>query len=270
MNDLMMELRTEANCINGVISRILLFHYGDVIWWPIIYFFFYFWGSIYTRKPRNSIQHVSVDRVSSCDFFLSIHIMREFTRYRLHEKAELLILSFYFMSIGNGKALRLHSDTHAALPLLAWAVNSHFPVFLHPESTKSGGCSFTAAPTGGKTAFSTFLRSERRKTGSCSFTAALIGGKVDFPVFLLSERRKAGTCGFTAALIGGKADFPVFPRSERRKTGNCGYAAGTYGSNISIRFLILFFPSFARWWVMGRGLVPRNEGWTCANSDWVK
>ena len=28
MNDLMMELQTEANCINGVISRILLFHYG--------------------------------------------------------------------------------------------------------------------------------------------------------------------------------------------------------------------------------------------------
>ena len=162
MNDLMMELRTEANCINGVISRILLFHYGDVIWWPIIYFFFHFWGSIYTRKPRNSIQHVSVDRVSSCDFFLSIHIMREFTRYRLHEKTELLILSFYFMSIGNGKALRLHSDTHAALPLLAWAVNSHFPVFLHSESTKSGSCSFTAALTGGKTAFSSFppLREE--------------------------------------------------------------------------------------------------------------
>ena len=132
MNDLMMELRTEANCINGVTSRILLFQYGDVIWWPIIYFLFYFWGSIYTRKPRNSIRHVSVDRVSyvwlffspfiSCGSSLDIGYMN---------KAELLILSFYFMSIGNGKALRLHSDTHAALPLLALAVNSHFPVFHH-------------------------------------------------------------------------------------------------------------------------------------------
>ncbi|XXG81979.1 hypothetical protein AAC387_Pa10g0003 [Persea americana] len=125
-------------------------------------------------------------------------------------------------------------------------------------------------PPAVKLRFPAFLRSERRKAGSYSFTAALIGGKVDFPVFLLCERRKAGTCGFTAALVGGKVDFPVFPRSERRKTGNRGYAAGTYGGNISIRFLILFFPSFARWWVMGRGLVPRNEGWTCVNSDRVK
>ena len=155
---------------------------------------------IYIQKPRNSIQHVSIAKVGPWDFFVSIHIIWEFTQYRLREETEVSNLSFYFMSIGNGKALRLHSDTDAASPLLAWAVNSHFPVFLHPESTKSGSCSFTAAPTGGKTAFSTFLRSERRKTGSCRFTAALIGGK---------------------------ADFPVFPRSERRKTGNCGYAAGT-------------------------------------------
>jgi len=52
-------------------------------------------------------------------FFLSIHIIWEFTRYGLHEKTELLILSFYFMLIGNGKVLRLYLDTHAALPLLA-------------------------------------------------------------------------------------------------------------------------------------------------------
>ena len=149
MNDLMMELRTEANCINGVISRILLFHYGDVIWWPFIYFSFYFWGSIFAQKPRNQIQHVSAEGVRSCDFFLSIHIMREFTRYRLHEKTELLILSFYFLSIGNGKALRLHSDTHAALPLLAWAVNSHFPVFLRSERRKTGNCRYAAGTYGG-------------------------------------------------------------------------------------------------------------------------
>ena len=132
------------------------------------------------------------------------------------KKAELLILSFYFMSIGNGKALRLHSDNRAALPPLACAVDSNFPVLLH---------------------------SERRKTGSCSFTAALIGGKVDFPVFL---------------------------RSEGRKTGNCGYAAGTYGGNISIPVFYPFFPSFACWWVGGRGLVPQNEGWASVNNNWVK
>ena len=146
-------------------------------------------------------------------FFLSTHIMWEFTRYGLHEKTERLILSFDLMLIGNGKVLRLYSDTHAALPPLAWAVKSHFPFFLHCE---------------------------RRKTGSCSFTAPLIGGKLDFPVFLRSERRKSGNCSFTAAPIGGKVDFPVFLRSERRKTGNCIYAAGACGGNLSIRFFILF------------------------------
>ncbi|XXG73795.1 hypothetical protein AAC387_Pa07g2641 [Persea americana] len=103
------------------------------------------------------------------------------------------------MLIGNGKAMRLYSDTRAALPPHAWEVNPHFPVFLYYE---------------------------RWKTGSCSFTAALIGGKLDFPIFLRSERRKTGTCSFTAARIGAKVDFPVFLRSEGGKTGNCTFAAG--------------------------------------------
>ena len=146
-------------------------------------------------------------------FFLSIHIMWEFTRYGLQEKTELLILSFHFTSIGNGKVLRLYSDSQAVLPQLAWAVNSHFPVF---------------------------LRSERRKTGICSFTAALIRGKLDFPVFLRSEGRKTGIRSSTAVLIGGNVDFPVFLRSERRKAGNSRYAKGTYGGYLSIRFFNLF------------------------------
>ncbi|XXG60052.1 hypothetical protein AAC387_Pa04g2037 [Persea americana] len=117
------------------------------------------------------------------------------------------------MLIRNGKVLRRYSDTHTELPLLAWAVNSHFPVFLHYE---------------------------RRKAGNCSFTAALIGDILDFPGFLLSEWRKTGNCSFTAAPIGGKVDFPLLLRSERRKTGICIHAAGTCGRNLSIRFFILF------------------------------
>ena len=226
-----------------MISRILLFHYGDVIWWPFIYFYFYFRASIYIQKPRNSIGHLSIAEVGLWDFFLSIHIIWEFTRCGLREKTELLILSICFMLIGNWKVLRLYSDTHAALPPLASAVNWHFPVFLH---------------------------SERRKTGNCSFTAALVGGKVDLPVFLRSERRKTGNCSFTAAPIGGKVGFPVFLRSERRKTGNCTYAAGTCVGNLSIRFFNPLFPSFACCWAMGRGVVPQNEGWTCVNNNWVK
>ena len=198
-------------------------------------------------------------------FFLSIHIMWEFTRYGLQEKTELLILSFYFTSIGNGKVLRLYSDSHAVLPQLAWAVNSHFLVFLRSERRKTGICSFTAAiirgklgvfhrserrKTGicsftaalirGKLDFQVFLRSERGKTGICSCTAALIRGKLDFPVLLRSYRRKTGICSFNAVLIGGNVDFPVFLRSERRKAGNSRYAKGTYGGYLSIRFFNLF------------------------------
>ena len=192
------------------------------------------------RKPRNSIQHVWIAKVSLCYSFLSIHIIWEPTRYGLEEKTEILILSLYFMSNWNGKVLRFYSDTRASLPLLARALNSHFKVFLRSGRRKTGNCSFTAAPIGGKLDFPVFLRSERSKTGICSFTAAPIGGKVDFPVFLRSERSKTGICSFTAAPIGGKVDFPVFLRSEWRKTGNSWYAADTYGGCLSIRFFFLF------------------------------
>ena len=171
-----------------MISQILLFHYEDVIRWPFIYFYFYFWGSIYIQKPRNSIGHLSIAEVGLWDFFLSIHIIWEFTRCGLREKTELLILSICFMLIGNWKVSRLYSDTHAALPPLASAVNWRFPVFLY---------------------------SERRKTGNCSFTAALVGGKVGFPVFLRSERRKTGNCTYAAGTCLGNHSIrffnPLFP-----------------------------------------------------------
>ena len=192
------------------------------------------------RKPRNSIQHVWIAKVSLCYSFLSIHIIWEPTRYGLEEKTELLILSLYFMSNWNGKVLRFYSDTRASLPLLARALNSHFKVFLRSGRRKTGNCSFTAAPIGGKLDFPVFLRSKGRKSGNCSFTASFIGGKLDFPVFLRSERSKTGICSFTAAPIGGKVDFPVFLRSEWRKTGNSWYDADTYGGCLSIRFFFLF------------------------------
>ncbi|XXG57666.1 hypothetical protein AAC387_Pa04g0125 [Persea americana] len=122
------------------------------------------------------------------------------------------------MSIGNGKALRLHSDTDAASPLPAWAVSSHFQVFLHSERRKTGSWTFTAALIGGKAAIATFppLRGEENW---------------QLQLYRRSHRR------FTAPLIGGKVDFPVFLRSEVRKTGNCGYAAGTYGGESHRRSL---------------------------------
>ena len=48
---------------------------------------------LYIQKPRNSIQHVPISKVGLRDFFfLSIHIIREFKRYGVQEKTELLIL----------------------------------------------------------------------------------------------------------------------------------------------------------------------------------
>ena len=99
------------------------------------------------RKPRNSIQHVWIAKVSLCYSFLSIHIIWEPTRYGLEEKTEILILSLYFMSNWNGKVLRFYSDTRASLPLLARALNSHFKVFLRSGRRKTGNCSFTGVAT---------------------------------------------------------------------------------------------------------------------------
>ncbi|XXG73908.1 hypothetical protein AAC387_Pa07g2754 [Persea americana] len=148
------------------------------------------------------------------------------------------------MLVGNGKFLRLQSDSHAALPLHARAVNSHFPVFLHYERRKTGSCSFTAALVGGKLDFPAFLRSERRKAGNCSFTAALIGGKMDFPVFLRSERRKLATAALpplpsvvksifqlSSALIGGKLEIEFLQRV---------HAAKIFKSDSSSFFPLLF------------------------------
>ena len=218
MKDSRVELQTEANCINRVISRTLLFRYGDVIWWPFMYFFFYFWGSIYTQKPQDSIQHVSVDRVSLCDFFsLHSYLRVEFARHRLQEKTELLILSFYSMSVGNGEALRLHSDTHAALPQPARSVNSHFPVFLHSGRMKSGNCCFTAALIAGITAFSSFPTLwEEENRQLLPYRRSHRRYQLQFPAFLLSERRKTGKSTLPPMGAAVMLQFPVSLLSERR------------------------------------------------------
>ena len=186
---------------------------------------------IYIQKPRNSIQHVSIAKVGPWDFFVSIHIIWEFTRCGLREKTELLIISICFILIGNGMVLRLYLETHAALPQLAWAGESHSSVFLHSERWKTGNCSFTAVPIGGKVDFPVFLRSERRKTGNWSFTAAPIGGKVIFHLSSAARGGKLETAAlpllpsavmlilyFSSALRGGKletAALPLLPTAVR-------------------------------------------------------
>ena len=176
-----------------MISRVLLFYYGDVTWWAFIYFNFYLWGSIYIQKPRNSILHVSIAEVSFCDFLISIHIISEFTRYGLQEKTELLILSFYFILFGNRKVMRLELDTHTALPLLAWAVNSHLPGFLRSEGKRLANFSFTAALNGGKLDF--------------QFSSALRGGKPAVAALPLLSSAVKSIFQFSSPLSGGKLEI---------------------------------------------------------------
>ena len=149
-------------------------------------------------------------------FFLSIHIMWEFTRYGLQEKTELLILSFYFTSIGNGKVLRLYSDSHAVLPQLAWAVNSHFPVF---------------------------NRSERRKTGICSFTSALIRGKLDFQ---LSSAPRGGKQEFAALPPFSSAVMSILEFSSAPRGGKLEIAdmQRVHMADIFQSDFLTFFPFF--------------------------
>ncbi|KAJ8638892.1 hypothetical protein MRB53_015586 [Persea americana] len=177
--------------------------------------------------------------------------------------------SLFYHSLALESVLRRFLDTHAALPLLAWAANLHFPGFHNLERRKAGNYSFTAALIGGKPAFPGFLRSERSKSGNCSLTAPLIGGKTAFPRFLRSERRKSGNFRVTAVIIGGLTEvasgfkisrrpgfgpttsalpllswaanlqFPGFPNSERRKAGNCSFTAALIGGKPT-------FPGFLR------------------------
>ena len=123
-----------------------------------IYIFLLLFPGQHIYSKASKFNSACVSWQSQLVWFFPLHSYHTvvFTRYWLQEKMELLILSFYYMSVGNGKALRLHSDTHAALPLLEWAVNSHFPVFLNSERRKNGSCCFTAALIGGITAISGF------------------------------------------------------------------------------------------------------------------
>ncbi|XXG79385.1 hypothetical protein AAC387_Pa09g0468 [Persea americana] len=97
------------------------------------------------------------------------------------------------MSIGNGKALRLHSDTRAALPLLAWAVDSNSPVLLHSERRKTGSCSFTAAYVGGKAPF--------------QFSFPRRGGKLATAALPLFPSAVKSIFQFSSALRGGKLEI---------------------------------------------------------------
>ena len=123
-----------------------------------IYIFLLLFLGQYIYSKASKFNSACVSWQSQLVWFFSLHSYHAGVHsISATRKTELLILSFYFMSIGNGKA----------------AATS----FGHSRS-------FTAACMGGKLAFSSFPPlAERRKSGSCSFTAALTGGKTAFSSF---------------------------------------------------------------------------------------
>ena len=124
--------------------------------------------------------------------------MWEFTRYGLQEKTELLILSFYFTSIGNGKVLRLYSDSHAVLPQLAWAVNLHFPV--------------SSAPRGGKLEFAALPPLSSAVNLIFQFSSAPRGGKLEFAALPPFSSAVMSIFQFSSAPRGGKLEIADMQR----------------------------------------------------------
>ena len=137
MNDFGMELYAGGDCFNRVISRILLFYYGEVIRCPFIYFYFHFRGSIYIRKRRNSIQHMSLAKVILCDFSLSIQIEWEFPRYGQQEKSRTIdsFILFYLNWKWKGLATFIgHSRSLTAACMGGELAFSRFPPLWEEES----------------------------------------------------------------------------------------------------------------------------------------
>ena len=70
MNDFGMELYAGGDCFNRVLSRILLFYYGEVIRCPFVYFYF-FSGAVYIFESVEIQFNRCHLPKSSCVIFLS-------------------------------------------------------------------------------------------------------------------------------------------------------------------------------------------------------
>ena len=114
----------------------------------------------------------------------------EFTRYGQREKTELLILSFYFMLIGNGEVLRLYLDTHAALPLLASRIfqfcGGKQAVAVLPLLSSAVNLSFqlSSAVRGGKLAIAALPPLASAVKSIFRFSSAPRGGKLEIALLL--------------------------------------------------------------------------------------
>ncbi|XXG65757.1 hypothetical protein AAC387_Pa05g3385 [Persea americana] len=141
-------------------------------------------------------------------------------------KRNYLILPFYFTLIGNGTVLRLQLDTHTALPLLAWAVNSHFQVFLRSERKEPANCSFTAALAGGKLAVAALPLLSSAVNRIFQFSSSVRGGKLAIAALPPLSSAVKLIFQFSSALRGGKLETADMLRVH-------------FGWSLSIRFFIL-------------------------------
>ena len=140
------------------------------------------------------------------------------------------------MLIGNGKVLRLYSDTHAALPLLAWAVNSYFPDFLHSKRRKTGNCSFTAVLAGGKPAVAALPPFSPAVKWAFQISSTPRGGKLAVAALPPLSSAVKSIFQFSSALRGGKLEIAEILQVHMEEI---------FQSNFNH-----FFPSFACWGVV--------------------
>ena len=116
--------------------------------------------------------------------------------------------------------MQLFSDSHAVLPQLAWAVNSHFQVLLRSERRKTGICSFTAArirgkpvfqfssaPRGGKLAIAALPPLSSAVNWIFQFSSAVRGGKLATAALPPLPSAVKSAFQFSTALRGGKLEI---------------------------------------------------------------
>ena len=97
-----------------------------------------------------------------------------------------------------------------------------------------------------------------------------MGGELDFTVFYAQRGGKLEIAALPPLSSAVKSIFQLSSAPRGGKPEIAGMLPVHMAEIFQSDFFNHFFPSFACWWVMRRGLVPQNEGWTCVNNNWVK
>ena len=129
---------------------------------------------------------------------------------------------------------------------------------------------FTAACNGGRLSFSSFPPLWEEEIWQLQLYRCSHWRKSCISSFPPVRGRKSGNGSFTAVPIGGKAAISSLPPLWEEENLKCRIRCGCIWRKSFNPILYPFFPSFACWSVMGRGLVPQNGGWPCVTDNWVE